>query len=152
MPKVVSRSAVSSSTDARPTASAAAALRVYYCICGEFILVIEKSLTALPKRETDGATIIRTQDSGNHQAIVFKLNANTSDPVLVERSGGHERQYRFSCPRCNLLVGYQSTPPPIKSGPFLYILRGALTQMQGQVPRDAFDDEAALELLEGATQ
>ncbi|KAG0709760.1 hypothetical protein DFH29DRAFT_885697 [Suillus ampliporus] len=152
MPKVVSRSAVSSSTDARPTASAAAALRVYYCICGEFILVIEKSLSALPKRQTDGATIIRSQDSGEQQAIVFKLNANSIDPILIERPGGHERQYRFSCPRCNLLVGYQSTPPPVKSGPFLYILRGALTQMQGQVPRDAFDGEAALELSEGATQ
>ncbi|OJA13795.1 hypothetical protein AZE42_00503 [Rhizopogon vesiculosus] len=152
MPKVVSRSAVSSSTDARPTASAAAALRVYYCICGEFILVIEKNLTALPKRQTDGATIIRTQDSGNDKAVVFKLNANSSDAVLVERSEGHERQYRFSCPRCNLLVGYQSTPPPVKSGPFLYILRGALTQMQGQVPRDAFDGEIDLELSEGVTQ
>jgi len=69
----------------------------------------------------------------------------------IGRSGGHERQYRFSCPRCNLLVGYQSTPPPVKSGPFLYILKGALTQMQGQVPKDAFDGEAVLELSEGAT-
>jgi len=146
MPKVVSRSAVSSSTDARPTASAAAALRVYYCICGEFILVIERSLSALPKRQTDGATIIRCQDSGTENAIVLKLNAISTDPVLVERPEGHERQYRFSCPRCNLLVGYQTTPPPVKSGPYLYILRGALTQMQGQVPKDAFDGEAALQL------
>ncbi|KAH7887637.1 hypothetical protein F5I97DRAFT_1861753 [Phlebopus sp. FC_14] len=139
MPKVVSRSAVSSSTDAQPTASAAAALRVYYCICGEFILVIEKSLAALPKRHTDGATIIRSQDSDAGKAVVFKLNAQSTDPVLVERSGGHERQYRFTCPRCNLLVAYQSTPPPIKSGPYVYVLKGALTQVQGQVPKDAFD-------------
>ncbi|KIJ20275.1 hypothetical protein PAXINDRAFT_166373 [Paxillus involutus ATCC 200175] len=139
MPKVVSRSAVSSSTDAQPTASATAALRVYYCICGEFILVIEKSLSVLPKRQTDGATIIRSQDSPAGKAVVFKLNANQIDPVLVERSGGHEWQYRFSCPRCNLLVGYQSTPPPIKSTPYLYILKGALTQVQGQVPKNAFE-------------
>ncbi|KAF8556982.1 hypothetical protein OG21DRAFT_1495078 [Imleria badia] len=139
MPKVVSRSAVSSSTDAQPTASAAAALRVYYCICGEFILVIEKSLAELPKRQTDGATIIRSQDSGNLKAVVFKLNANPVEPVLVERSEGHERQYRFSCPRCKLLVGYQSFPPPVKSAPYLYILKGALTPVQGQVPKDAFN-------------
>jgi hypothetical protein len=88
MPKVVSRSAVSSSTDAQPTASAAAALRVYYCICGEFILVIEKSLAELPKRQTDGATIIRSQDSGVMKAVVFKLNANPVEPVLVERYEG----------------------------------------------------------------
>ncbi|KAF9247326.1 hypothetical protein BU15DRAFT_58168 [Melanogaster broomeanus] len=139
MPKVVSRSAVSSSTDAQPTASATASLRVYYCICGEFILVVEKSLSSLPKRQTDGATIIRSQDNDGGKAVVFKFNANPIDPVLVERSGGHERQYRFSCPRCNLLIGYQSTPPPVKSSPYLYILMGALTQVQGQVPRDAFE-------------
>ncbi|KII95053.1 hypothetical protein PLICRDRAFT_33880 [Plicaturopsis crispa FD-325 SS-3] len=141
MPKVVSRSAVSSSTDAQPTASSAAALRVYYCICGEFILVIDKSLATLPKRKTDGAIIVRAQDSDAGKARVFKLNATNGDPILLERSGGHERQYRFHCPRCTLPVGYQSTPPPAKSGPFVYIIAGALTQMQGQVPHDAFDGE-----------
>lgn len=60
---------------------------------------------------------------------------------MLLRSGGHERQYRFSCPRCNLLVGYQSSPPPVKSAPYLYILKGALTPVQGQVPKDAFDLE-----------
>ncbi|EGO02201.1 hypothetical protein SERLA73DRAFT_159213 [Serpula lacrymans var. lacrymans S7.3] len=143
MPKVVSRSAVSSSTDAQPTESSAAALKVYYCLCGEFILVIDKSLATLPRRKTDGAIIIRSQDSDAGKAIVFKLNANPIDPVLLERKGGHERQYRFSCPRCQLLVGYQSTPPPVKTGPYLYIYSGALTQTQGQVPHDAFDGENA---------
>ncbi|KAI0322526.1 hypothetical protein OF83DRAFT_1093736 [Amylostereum chailletii] len=142
MPKVVSRSAVSSSTDARPTASSAAALRVYYCICGEFVLVIDKNLASLPRRRTDGAIVLRSQDGQNGKAQVFKLNVLASDPVLVERAqGGHERQYRFNCTRCSLLVAYQSTPPPAKSGPFVYILKGALTQAQGDVPSDAFDGE-----------
>ncbi|KAK7695938.1 hypothetical protein QCA50_000577 [Cerrena zonata] len=145
MPKVVSRSAVSSSTDAQPTASSTAALRVYYCICGEFILVIDKSLASLPRRTTDGAIIIRSQDHETTKAQVCKLNVVAKDPVLVERPGGHERQYRFHCPRCNLLVAYQTTPPPIKSGSFVYVLKGALTQLQGQVPPDAFDDERLLQ-------
>ncbi|KAI0723207.1 hypothetical protein C8Q76DRAFT_722065 [Earliella scabrosa] len=144
MPKVVSRSAVSSSTDARPTASSTAALRVYYCICGEFILVIDKSLTALPRRQTDGAIVIRCQDTQDAKARVFKLNATVKEPVLIERQGGHEKQYRFHCPRCALPVAYQATPPPPKSGPFLYILKGALSQLQGQVPPDAFEDERLL--------
>ncbi|TFK55999.1 hypothetical protein OE88DRAFT_1652562 [Heliocybe sulcata] len=144
MPKVISRSAVSSSTDAAPTASSAAALRVYYCICGEFILVIDKSLASLPRRQTDGSTIVRSQDSDAGKARVFKLNATPGDPVLVERKGGHERQYRLLCPRCALPIGYQSTPPPEKSGPYLYIIKGALTQMQGQVAADAFDGEEAV--------
>ncbi|KAI6163045.1 hypothetical protein EDD17DRAFT_1570930 [Pisolithus thermaeus] len=103
-------------------------------------LVIEKSLAALPRRRTDGAYIIRCRENETGKAVVFKLNASTSAaPVLVKRSGAYERQYRFSCPRCNLLVGYQSTPLPVKSGPYLYILKGALTHAQGQIPKDAFE-------------
>ncbi|KIK68023.1 hypothetical protein GYMLUDRAFT_155108, partial [Collybiopsis luxurians FD-317 M1] len=111
------------------------------CICGEFILVIDCSLAALPRRQTDEATIIRCQASESVPARVFKLNATASEPVLLERNGGHERQYRFHCPRCMLPIAYQSTPPPVKSGPFLYIFPGALTQMQGQLPQGALDDD-----------
>ena len=57
------------------------------------------------------------------------------------REGGHEKQYRFACPRCALPVAYQSTPPPVKSGQYLYILKGALSLIQGQIPSDAFEDE-----------
>ncbi|EKM59135.1 uncharacterized protein PHACADRAFT_113393 [Phanerochaete carnosa HHB-10118-sp] len=141
MPKVVSRSAVSSSTDAQPTASSTAALRVYYCLCGEFILVIDKGLASSPRRQTDGATVVQCQDSNVGKARVFKLNATLKDAILVERQGGHEKQYRFHCPRCDLQIGYQSTPPPMKSGPYVYIVKGALSQIQGQVPPDAFADE-----------
>jgi len=142
MPKVISRSAISSSTDAQPTVSSAAALKVYYCICGEFILVIDKNLAVLPRRKTDNAIIVRCQDTNTGKANVFKLNTVLSDPILLERQGGHERQFRFNCPRCSLPIGYQTTPPPIKSGPYLYLHKGALTQMQGQVPQDAFQGES----------
>lgn len=148
------------------------------CICGEFIvsgsllcscsmlttcfvggqLVIDKSLASLPRRRTDNAIIIRTQDSDSGKARVFKLNTVSGDPILLERyaarymtflwvlnnqnrEGGHERQYRSQCPRCSLAVGYQSTPPPVKSAPYFYIIPGALTQMQGQIPEDAFDGQ-----------
>ncbi|KAF8205100.1 hypothetical protein BJ912DRAFT_940253 [Pholiota molesta] len=123
MPKVVSRSAVSSSTDAQPTASSAAALR----------LVIDKSLATLPRRKTDNAIIVRSKESAAGKPRVFKLNAVAEEPILLERLGGHEKQYRYHCPR------YITTP--VKSAPFLYIFSGALTQMQGQVPQDAFDGE-----------
>lgn len=47
----------------------------------------------------------------------------------------------FLGPRCTLPIGYQSTPPPAKSGPYVYINWGALTQIQGQVPAEAFEGE-----------
>lgn len=40
-----------------------------------------------------------------------------------------------------LLIGYQSVPPPVKNAPFLYVLKGALTEAQGQIPYDAFEGE-----------
>ena len=48
-------------------------------------LVIDKSLASLPKRQTDGSTVIRSQNSDTAKARVFKLNATPRDPVLVER-------------------------------------------------------------------
>ncbi|EIN10401.1 hypothetical protein PUNSTDRAFT_112259 [Punctularia strigosozonata HHB-11173 SS5] len=145
MPKVVSRSAISTSADAQPTASSIAALRVYYCLCGEFILVIDKHLGNLPRRQTDGATIVRTQDTAEGKARVWKLNAGAKlgEPIFIERGDKHERQWRYCCPRCSLPVCYQCTPPPAKA-PYIYIIKGALTQMQGQVPTEAFEGEEAV--------
>ncbi|KZW04103.1 hypothetical protein EXIGLDRAFT_828027 [Exidia glandulosa HHB12029] len=143
MPKVISRSIASTSTDAKPTASSVAALKVLYCICGEFILVIDKTLAILPRRRTDGASVIRAQDGNGpgERKAVFKLNVTHADrAVMVERVGGKlERQYRFSCPRCALPIGYSNEP--VKVAPFFYIHRGALTQVQGQVPTEAFEGD-----------
>src|SRR5258708_4624788 len=120
-------------------------------------LVIDATLSSLPRRQTDGAIIVRSQDKNGVKARAFKLNALPCEPILVERfvpthlsftrtnsttrtRGGHERQYRFRCPRCTLPVAYQPNPPPATAGPFLYIFKGALTQVQGQLPSDAFDN------------
>lgn len=107
----------------------------------------------------DNAIIIRTQDNVTGKARIFKLNATVNEhPILIARwleshcsqmimelkiyrDNGHERQYRSLCPRCSLPIGYQTSPPPVKSAPYLYILSGALSQLQGQVPPDAFDGE-----------
>jgi len=103
-------------------------------------LVIDRNLTGLPRRKTDGAIIVRSRDAPSAKARIFKLNATVSGPMFIQRDGGHERQWKHHCPRCTLPVGYQTTPPPAK-GPFLYINRGSLTQHQGEVPPDAFAGE-----------
>ncbi|PVG03617.1 hypothetical protein CPB86DRAFT_779351 [Serendipita vermifera] len=141
MPKVISKSTVSSSTEAAPTESATASLRTYYCLCGEFILVIDKNLDNLPRRHTDNAIILRSKSTQSAKACVFKLNAKETGAILLERPGGVERQYRYHCPRCNLPVAYQNEQPPVKNAPFVYILSGSLSLIQGQVPEDAFEGE-----------
>jgi len=53
---------------------------------GQLKLVIDKNIASLPRRQTDEAIIIRSQDSDEGKARVFKLNATTSsDPILLER-------------------------------------------------------------------
>lgn len=49
-------------------------------------LVIDKNIATLPRRKTDSAIIVRSQDNLDAKARVFKLNAIPSDPVLLERS------------------------------------------------------------------
>lgn len=50
MPKVYVRGTTSSDEQARLTASSRAILRSYYCICGEFILVMQGKLDRLARR------------------------------------------------------------------------------------------------------
>ncbi|KAG6821599.1 hypothetical protein H0H93_000108 [Arthromyces matolae] len=159
MPKVVSRSAVSSSTDGMIYCNIFCQQALNALILGYFLqlnqplrprplyvstLVIDKSLATLPRRKTDRSIIMRTQDCESGKARVFKLNAIPDEPILLERQGGHERQYRFNCSRCNLTIGYQCSPPPVKSAAYFYILPGALTQHQGQIPQGALDEDMML--------
>jgi len=149
MPKIVSRSAVSASTDAPQTASSTAALRVYYCLCGEFVLVIDRDIKKLPRRHTDGAHIIRNQDTANSKAAIFKLNVTNANPVLIQRGNKYEVQYRFLCTRCTLPIGYQVVAPPVKAD-FVYLNFGAMTQQQGYVPPEAFAGEVEVHEKIGA--
>ncbi|RSH93456.1 hypothetical protein EHS25_007812 [Saitozyma podzolica] len=143
MPKVVTHAVVSSSEQAGLTASARAVLRSYYCLCGDFVLVIQGKLDRLPQRKTDGAYIIRSQPSsdGRIPARKFKLNAVPGQRCLIKRKGTQTLETRqlLNCGRCNSTVAYQSTPPPVGDAAFVYVLRGAITELQGRVPPDAFD-------------
>ena len=116
-----------------PGAAPASPLRACYCLCGEFVLVVDVPLAALPVRPLDGALVLHctpTPDGAGRvrPARTFKLNATQGRLVLVRRDGGArvEKQWRFNCTRCGLAVGYETTPPPMKGGRFTHILKGAL--------------------------
>jgi hypothetical protein len=51
-----------------------------------------------------------------------------------------------------LPVAYQPNSPPTTAGPFLYIFKGALTQVQGQLPPDVFHDEEPVDLTSNKPQ
>lgn len=48
-----------------------------------------------------------------------------------------EKQYRLHCPRCSLLIAYETTKH-LKGGPYTYIVQGALNEIQG-VPHEAWE-------------
>ncbi|KAI9633085.1 uncharacterized protein MKK02DRAFT_19718 [Dioszegia hungarica] len=145
MPKVISRGTVASDEQARLTASAKAILRSYYCLCGDFVLVMQGKLDRLPQRKSDNAYIIRSQPSsdGKVAARKFKLNALPGQRIIMKRKGSGEMELRqqLVCSRCKSTVAYQTRPPPVGSSPFVYILKGSVTELQGRIPPDAFEDE-----------
>lgn len=129
MPKVFTRAIVSSSDQASATQSSRAVLRSYYCLCGDFLLVIQGKLDRLPRRKcvhptpstlryaldkptkltlffssyrTDGAYIIRSQPGAKAPARKFKLNAQPGQRVTVKRKGSDNLEIRqpFVCSRC----------------------------------------------------
>lgn len=102
--------------------------------------MLDRNLFALPRRKTDDAIVIRSKDTESAKARIFKLNAREGGPVLIQRENKYERQWRYLCPRCTLPIAYQTTAPTTKT-PFIYIIRGSLTQYQGEIPPDAFAGE-----------
>ncbi|KAG1148688.1 hypothetical protein G6F38_003329 [Rhizopus arrhizus] len=133
MPKIISSSVVSSSDHTTQQEQHSKTLYVYYCLCSEFLLVIDADLRQLPRRRTDNSFIV------SNVRRTYKLSAEAGDCVLLKRRDGYEKQYRYHCPRCELPVAYEMNEQR-KSGAYTYILEGALTDVQGKVPSNALID------------
>ncbi|KAK3830659.1 MAG: hypothetical protein J3R72DRAFT_455688 [Linnemannia gamsii] len=130
MPKIISNSIISSS-DHRDDSQG---LHSYYCLCSEFILVIDMELGQLPRRETDNSIIL------TNATRMYKLHAVQTEAKIVKRGENlFEKQYRLHCPRCDLLIAYETTKH-LKGGPYTYVVQGALNQIQG-VPHDDWEQD-----------
>lgn len=80
-------------------------LNVYFCLCcGESALILGPGiqLTSLPRRKTDGATVLE------RGTTVFKLNSRPGETKLLRRDKGYERQYRMNCWNCGVPIAYCS--------------------------------------------
>ncbi|KAL8276162.1 hypothetical protein RQP46_011420 [Phenoliferia psychrophenolica] len=139
MGKISSRAVVSQSKPEEPGVP----LNIFYCLCGEFLLVLQGSLAVLPRRPTDGAYALRNE--GDKQRV-YKLNSvggpGREGGGVVVRLGKDqfEFQRRLHCPRCLLCIGYE-TKPGSQKGPATFILPGSMTETQNELPADAFGDE-----------
>ncbi|KAI8085169.1 uncharacterized protein BX664DRAFT_284237 [Halteromyces radiatus] len=130
MPKIVSSSTISSSNFDEGQTDQRQKLQIYYCLCSEFLLVIDAELQLLPRRKTDNAIII------DNRQRTYKLTAEAKQPVILKRGEGFEKQYRYHCPRCELLIAYEMKEER-KSGHYTYIVDAALTEVQGVAPSSA---------------
>ncbi|KAJ3148615.1 hypothetical protein HDU86_007368 [Geranomyces michiganensis] len=117
MPKIVSSSTVSASSDLETAIEKN--LHVYYCLlCNEYVLILDRRLSKLPRRKTDNAYIIT-------QARTFKLNLKRGPTSIIKRDGGFEEQKGWDCPRCGVPIAYDQEEEDGKQ-PFVYILDGAV--------------------------
>ncbi|KAG0165856.1 hypothetical protein DFQ28_008221 [Apophysomyces sp. BC1034] len=133
MPKIIRSSVVSSSDHTTQPEEQRHALHVYYCLCSEFLLVIDADLRQLPRRRTDNAIVV------SNSRRTYKLTAEPDDCVIIRRRDGFEKQYRYRCPRCNLWIAYEMTENR-KLGPYTYLVDCALTDIQGRAPPNAVEE------------
>ncbi|KAH8921310.1 hypothetical protein BT69DRAFT_1335649 [Atractiella rhizophila] len=114
---------------------------VYYCLCGEFVCVIDKRLRLLPARPEDGSYVVRNVNAPDlgKEKRVYRINAKPGKVTAVPRGNDYEIQQRLECARCGLWVAYETEIAPRK-GDFTFILPGALTEIQSVVPKDAFGE------------
>ncbi|CAF0870359.1 unnamed protein product [Brachionus calyciflorus] len=76
-------------------------LHIYYCLCGQLVLVIDTQIEKLPLRPIDQARVI---DSTKH---AHKITSHQDDIVYIRREKGVERQLRKKCVKCDLPIYYQ---------------------------------------------
>ena len=141
MPKIVSRSIVvedsASRRDKRGEANNEGEekpLQVYYCLCGQMAIVLDRSLDSLPLRPCDGSRVL---DPAKH---THKITPEYDEVVFIRRAGkGIERQHRYKCKGCNLQLFYKHD---VESGVTFVFKNAVVSSAQNRAKKDIYKQVA----------
>merc|ERR1712210_141763 len=99
-------------------------LQVYYCLCGQMAIVLDRSLESLPLRPCDGSRVL---DPTKH---THKITPEYDEVVFIRRVGkGIEKQHRYKCKGCNLQLFYKHDG---ESGVAFVFKNAVVSSAQGQ--------------------
>lgn len=129
MPKIISRSIAVEDTAKKSGSSSkeSEALNLYYCLCGQMAVILDRTLDKLPLRERDGARVI---DGSKH---THKITPIFDEIVYIRRPGkGIEKQFRYKCKHCNLQQFYRHD----QKSNVTFIFKGAVVSSSNRLKQD----------------
>ena len=142
MPKIVSRSIVVEDSASRRDKRGETnnkereerPLQVYYCLCGQMAIVLDRSLESLPLRPCDGSRVL---DPSKH---THKITPEYDEVVFIRRpEKGIEKQHRYKCKGCNLQLFYKHDP---ESGVTFIFKNAVVSSAQNRAKKDIYKQVA----------
>ena len=123
MPKIISRSIAVEDTAKKGAGKDDQALHIYYCLCGQMGVILDRVIEKLPFRERDGSRVI---DGTKH---THKITPVFDEVVYINRPGkGIEKQFRYKCKHCNLQQFYRHD----RNSNTTFIFKGAVVSSQNK--------------------
>jgi len=123
MPKIISRSIAVEDTAKKGSGKDDQALHIYYCLCGQMGVILDRVIEKLPFRERDGSRVI---DGSKH---THKITPVFDEVVYINRPGkGIEKQFRYKCKHCNLQQFYRHD----RNSNTTFIFKGAVVSSQNK--------------------
>jgi len=93
-------------------------LHIYYCLCGQMAVILDRRVDALPLRPGDGARVI---DGRKH---AHKIKLEFDEIVYIKKQKGIEKQHRYKCQGCGLQIFYRHDP----NRDVTFIFKGAVRE------------------------
>merc|ERR1712062_29085 len=127
MPKIISR-AIAVEDTAKKGSKSDQALNLYYCLCGQMAVILDRVIEKLPLRKRDGARVI------DGSKVTHKITPVFDEIVYINRiEKGIEKQFRYKCKHCNLQQFYRHD----RNSNVTFIFKGAVvSSSQNRLKQD----------------